>query len=307
MILSDEQVRKLAIDILSMPSARTMQKRVGPSNLSNQCDRDLAYDLLGIERHNPQADKTWLGAEIGTGIHAHGQHNLDDAIQSALAANRPTPAAIAIAETAGKAKAERRVYVGEIPGYGVVHGTIDLDLEDQIGDWKGSTRKKSCILQDYIAIANGLPAPFGRGHSAVKLSQAQYEAEMSKMEYKMTGYYGQQNLYMRGREIEGRPVDRGSIIWVNRDGTGYFDVPSASGYDDPKRVHDVWVLTFAYNRDYAEHLLARAGRIWAQLEAGASPTDFDAHEHCWACSFDEKEAAKPEFNLDAPIFLEEAA
>lgn len=306
-ILSDEELRKFAIDLLSIPSDRTRQTRIGASNLSNQCDRDLAYDLLGIKRSNPQAERIWMNAEIGTAIHSLQEDRLEYAIRRSIEA---------VVDVAPDAQAERHVWFGHIEGYGDIGGTIDLDLAGQIADWKGSTRQKSCILQDFIAIQRGEEPPFGRKHKNVAgpgrgmMPQSEYDKEMTKVEYKMTGYYGQQSLYMLGREKEGRPVDRGSIIWINRDGNGYFDVPSLARYDDPKAVHDVWPLTFAYNRQYALDLIARGQRIWDALQAGATPQDFDAHDMCWWCSMQaeaEEKKAQPIGNLDAPIHFEQVA
>lgn len=319
-ILSDEELRLMAIRLLSLPTARTLQRRIGASDLANQCDRDLAFALAGIKRRNPQAERVWMGAEVGTSIHAELEARLTQVHEDAKVAEKDLlEQAREIAQMTPGAKAERHIWFGHIDGYGAIGGTIDLDLDGQIVDWKGSTRKKSCLLQDFIAIQKGEDAPFGRKHKAIAgpgrgmMPEREYNDEMAKMAYKMTGYYTQQQMYLLGREKEGRPVDRGSIIWINRDSTGFFDRPDLNRYDDPKAVHDVWPLTFAYNRAWAEERLARGQRIWDELQAGKSPADFDKHEHCWMCSFTEEEDEKREsevaqLNLDAPVtFGKEAA
>lgn len=308
-ILNDEELRYLAISMLSLPSARTLQKRIGASNLANQCDKDLAYDLAGIDRSNAQVERVWMGAEVGTAIHGLQEDRLDRAAELQF---KMEQARQIVAMTPG-AQAERHVAFGHIEGYGDIGGTIDLDLEGQIGDWKGSTRKKSCLLQDFIAIQKGEEPPFGRKHKDIAgpgrgmMPQSEYDAELAKMSYKMTGYYGQQQCYLLGREQEGRPVDRGSIIWINRDGTGYFDRPDQSRYDDPKAVHDIWVLTFAYNPDYAKGLIARGQRIWDELQAGKKPSDFASHEHCWFCGMEAEVAAKMQADAAPPITIGQAA
>lgn len=310
-ILSDEEMRLLAVSLLSLPSERTLQSRIGASNLANQCDRCLAFDLKGVARYNPQAERVWMGAEIGTSIHMRQEDQLNRAAR--LTANATSIDGMLrekvrqIAAMTPGAAAERHVVFGHIYGYGDIGGTIDLDLAGQIGDWKGSTRKKSCLLQDFIAVQKGEPAPFGRSHTHIKLSEREYAAEMEKMSYKMTGYYGQQQCYMLGRAKEGRAVDRGSIIWINRDGTGYFDRPDQSRYDDPKAVHDIWVLTFAYNPSYAEGLIARGQGIWDALESGKTPGDFESHELCWLCGMDDAEAAKVAVDQIPAVTIGEAA
>lgn len=287
-MLTDAEVRHLAIELLTAPTARDRQRRIGASNLSNQCDRCLAANFLGDPRETPFTAKTWMGRVLGTAFHAVLEQRIAEHKQS-------------IMQRFPNAVPERHVFFAEIVGYGPVGGTIDLDLgpeESHLIDWKGSTRKKLCILVDYIRSTQGLDPVYGRTHKAVKLSENEYEAEMKKMAYKVQGYYGQQDLYMHG---SGRR--RASLVLLNRDGTGYFDVPTDARYDDPKAVHDVWVLSFDYDPAYAEALIARGQAIWTTLENGAKPEDFTSHEMCFVCGLDDSnyEQTAPDLNLSVGV------
>jgi hypothetical protein len=278
-ILDDQEVRHLAISLMTAPTARDAQTRVGASNLSNQCDRCLAGNLMGDPRDTPLSAKTWMGRTLGTATHAI----LEDRVTIRVdAAEDPTGATSAlltrIANLEG-AQVERHVWFGEIVGYGPIGGSIDLELLWQIVDWKSSTRKKSCLLLDYMAIRAGLPAIYGRTHKDVKLSEKVYAEEMAKMKYKVDGYFGQQCLYMRGSGKH-----HASLVLFNRDGTGYFDVPGEARYTDPTAVHDVNVVSFDYDAAYTDSLIARAQTIWDHLQAGAAPSAFSSHEHCFVCS-----------------------
>ncbi len=350
-ILDDIELRHLVVGILQKPSERTLQTRIGASDLADNCDRCLAFKMKGIDRRSPQADRPWFGAEWGTAGHLLMQSRIEE-ILAAIEDESLTPAereqaqrlATTVFGLPAGTRAERRLKVAFIPGYGWVYGTIDLDLPGQIGalglhlllnaegklplraflpvfwtswaiglvlpgqigDYKGSTRKKAALLQDFLAIARGEEQrrwvkqkdtkayeggyKLNMGSDAVvSLSKKKYDEEMDKAVYKMNGYFDQQTIYMHGRALEGRPVTRGSIIWLNRDGNGYFDEPSAARYDDPTAHHDVWILSFDYNAQHAQSIIDRAARIWAQLEANIPFAEFDQSPACYVCSFEEKE------------------
>lgn len=279
---TDEEIRYLAISLLKAQTARDKQVRVGASNLSNQCDRCLAYAFLGQERTSPILDQAWMGRVLGTAFHGILEDRITDALKDSMRAS--------LIGLHPGAAAERHVWFADFAGYGPVGGTIDADLgehADHIIDWKGSTRKRICILRDYLATQQGLDAPFGRTHTWVKLSQREYDAEMQKMAYKVTGYYGQANLYMRGA---GR--SRASLVLLARDGTGMFDNPEGQRYTDPKAVHDVFVLSFDYDPAYTDALIARGQAIVNHLAGGGSPADLSSQEHCFICEKEAEESAK---------------
>jgi len=294
-MLTDNEIRDLAIDALTQKTARDAQRRIGASDLSDPCDFCLAAKLLGQSRETALGNKTWLGRTIGTSVHG--------LIESRLSGDHN----VANAE---EAEVENHVWFAELGTYGKVGGSIDLSLPEQIVDWKGSTRKKTALMEDYLQslgeYRQGLPSRWkqqARGNwklefsdCAYSLSDNDYRAEMAKQVTKVSGYYGQLTLYMKG---SGRR--RASIVFINRDGTGFFDVPSDEGYTDLAKRHDVWVLSFGYNPDYAEALINRGTNIWGMLESGSPLTDFARHQHCFSCSKeleDERKVAMPDIEVE---------
>jgi hypothetical protein len=327
-ILSDDELRYSLVQLLRKPSERTLQTRIGASDLCDRCDRCLAMKMRGIERTSPQADRPWFGAEWGTAVHGLIESRINEVnaweADTELSPDEREAFARIVQATFGLphgTRSERRVLICSIPGYGPVYGTIDIDLPWQIVDLKGSTRKKSALLQDFLAIQRGLPerrwakqkdtkAYRGGyklnlgGDTVASLSHAQHEAEMAKMVYKMDGYFGQQTLYLHARHLEGRPAVRGTIAWLNRDGNGYFDDPGAAGYEDATKNRDVWMLSFDYNHDYALALIDRGADIYARLETGAAFVDFDSHPDCYACSFEKErltQADIPDIEVAPPV------
>lgn len=288
MSLTDEEVRHLTIRLLTAPTARDKQRRIGASNLSNGCDYCLACNLSGDFRETPMLDRAWGGRVIGTAIHGvmeerviamrdkmieslHGQH--EDAI------------------------AEMRMTLGVLGTYGEVGSTSDLVLpsERHALDWKGTTDAKMALLLDYLAIQRGEDAPYGRLHQVHKrkpLSENAYNKEIAKLEYKITGYYGQLQLYGMGIRNRGIAIDRLSNVFISRDSTMWFDNPTQDGYSDNTKMHGVSVLSFDYDPDYANALWQRGLYIWEQLEGGATADDFTHNEHCFPCSLDAREPAK---------------
>lgn len=107
------------LGLLKRPTDRDQQYKVGASNFSTLCTRCLADDLLRtkpdiMQEHNPW----WLGAVIGTATHAL----LEERGQG-------LPGILT----------ERKIVLGELPGYGVIKSTMDLYHEPSgtVGDYKG--------------------------------------------------------------------------------------------------------------------------------------------------------------------------
>lgn len=325
---ADDEIRHLVVGLLTAKTSRDMQRRVGASNLSNGCDYCLASNFLGDDRNTIAADRAWMGRVWGTAQHSILEQRATHALNfegldgTALAAAREQVQTLLGLHPA--AAAERHVEFCTIDGYGPVGGTIDLDLgpdADHLVDYKGSTRKKTALIRDYMELSQGLPPIFGRESSYVMVysetkpglyrkavagvSERQYAEDMAAMEYKMNGYYGQQTLYMKGA---GR--HRASIVFLNRDGTGVFDNPAGERYDDPKAMHDIHVLSFDYNADYADALIARAQAIFAHLNGGGVARDFTSHDHCYACTQDSAPAplaGSPIPNVDIEVQFSTAA
>ena len=272
--MTDAEVRHLTISLLTQETDRDRQTRVGASNLSDPCDRSLAYAMAGESNRSAAIDRYWLGRVIGS---AMGGLWEDRAIREP----NLTP--------------EKHVWFGDIAGYGKVGGSIDLLVEDEdhLIDYKGTTRADIAILEDLLQ-AWGLHRVgekprwehMARGNwkltiktdVVMSLSDAKYKKAMEKMEFKLNRYRGQLSLYM----LSGA-ASRASIVFFARDGNAGFDNPALDGYENPNRKHDIFVFSFNLDREFAEGLLTRAGDIWAKLQAGAKPKDFEAHDLCFEC------------------------
>ena len=311
MILTDDELRNAAIEIMRLPTGRTLQERIGASDLAVGCDRCLAMRMRGHDRPSPQADRPWMGKEWGTAGHLLMQSRIDSLMQESegLTEIEREQMRRLVGLPLGT-RTEVRLMVADLRGYGPGYGHIDLWLPGQIGDWKGSTRIKSALLQHFLAQLRGETSRWEKqkdtaryeggwklkldSHTVVSFSAREFADAMDVMVYKMNGYFAQQTMYMHGRTLAGSPVTRGSIIWLNRDGNGFFDDPASARYEDPKAHHDVWVMSFDYHPEEAQRLIARAERIWAQLEAGAAFADFEQSERCWPCSMEEKQESIPD-------------
>lgn len=281
-MLEDDEVRNIAIRLLTAPTARDRQRRIGASNLSNGCDYCLASNLSGDFRETPMLDRAWGGRVLGTAIHAV----LEDRVSAMRSGTIES-----LRGLHQNAIAEMRMRLGALGTYGDVYSTADLVLpsERHALDWKGTTDPKMALLLDFLAIQRGEPAPYGRVHKVHKrkpLSENAYNEELGKLEYKITGYYGQLQLYGMGLWNEGHPVDRLSNVFVSRDSTMWFDNPAQDGYSDARKLHGVSVLSFDYDAEYASGLWQRGLFIHESLEGGASVDDFKRNEHCFPCSLD---------------------
>lgn len=308
MILSDEQVRAGIIGLFKAPTDRDQQTTIGASNMSNQCDRCLAHEMLGNPRTSVAAERAWMGARLGTGIHGHLEGRLNhftgvDASDE-IERQRLRRILVEVIGLPASCIAETHTFFADLRGYGPVGGTVDIQFTDEhIGDYKGSTRQKLCLLIDWLAIQRGEEPIFGRKHKYMalfeegkdgvfrkvvdQLSEKEYAAEMAHMGYKVSGYYGQTQLYMKGKRAR-----RSSLIFIARDGTGVFDNPAGMRYDDPKAIHDIHILSFDYDEAYADALIARAQAIWDNLESGVLPNDLNSHPLCYFCETEAKDLSK---------------
>lgn len=129
MALRDDEIKQLIIDMLSKPSERDGQRLVGASEIGNPCDYCLACRLLGYER---KENKWWLGARLGTAIHA----DLQELAETIPAKGRFRALEGALIET--------KITVGEIDGYGVIKSKPDLVLtgHNHLLDYKTSSKLK---------------------------------------------------------------------------------------------------------------------------------------------------------------------
>lgn len=291
-ILSDEEIRHLVISTLTAPSERDKQIKAGASDLANGCDRCVARTFAGVHYETVDSRRTWMGARIGTALHKMMEP---------------------IADRIPGAKAEDHVLFGHISGYGDVGGTIDLRAPLQIKDWKGSTRKKLALLRDYIAINSGEEHRFWEKQKDSKtyeggykftvstgvvasLSNRAYKEEMTRMAHKVTSYYGQAQLYMRGCP----EAVCASLVFIARDGNGWYEVADLPGYDDPTKKHDIFVLTFARNDEYANSIMERAQSLWDRIDGGEPLSGFAMHPDCFMCKdIIKREAREAQMAADA--------
>lgn len=285
MTLEDQEVRRLAIDLLTAPTARDKQHRIGPSNLANGCDFCLASNLIGDMRDTPVLDRAWGGRVFGTAL-------------GILLDQR--------AATNERFLSEFYMHIGKLGTYGDIGGTSDLVIPDERHalDWKTAWMAKIALIVDFLARQRGDAPVYGRTHDVHKakpLSERAYEAEMVKIEYKMTGYYGQLQIYGLGLNRMGIPIERLSNVYAARDHTMWFDNPTQDGYLDPKRKHGIVVVSFDYDESYALALWNRGLHIWEALEGGATPDDFERNAHCFPCSLDARDAEPVEHQPKTPV------
>lgn len=110
-----EYARTAVLDLvhrtIQKPSERDVQSAVGPSDIGDPCDLCLASKMarrasvqVGKGRDAGFSLKAW----IGTAVHSKLEEDLD----------LPD----------GHAAKEAKVFIHEIPGYGKIHGHIDLQL-----------------------------------------------------------------------------------------------------------------------------------------------------------------------------------
>ncbi len=222
-----------ARNILSRPTDRDQQVSIGASNLSNPCARCLAEQMLSGQESTLYGTQYWLGAVIGTAVHAY----LDER------------------NTDPNALKERKVTIGEIPGYGVVRSTSDLFHKPAhcVVDWKTTVRDKLV----YIKRA---------------LTEEQHDLEATKtaqMRHKVSGYVNQIMLYGLGMENEGETVERVALVFICRDGKG---------------DADIWGWDTEYDREHALKVFDRGARLWAWLQEGHTPDELPSAYHCWPCS-----------------------
>jgi len=228
--LSDAQVKQMVVDLFLQKSERDKQHKVGASNISDPCTRHLAHALLGT----PEAEqKYWMGGKIGTAIHSF----LEDAIEKSNDS------------LLDGAIVEQKIELGHIKGYGDVSSKPDLVLPNarHLLDWKTSSRAKVKKMQN---LTDGLK-------------------NYPDSAYTLKKYIGQAQLYAWGLNNSGIPIDRTTLVFLNRDGTN---------------ANDIWTYSVDYSEEIALALWNRVSNLWAELESGAHPDSYTATEHCYKCS-----------------------
>jgi len=232
-LIPDKRIKDIAVALLRQQSDRDKQKLIGASDFSDPCSYHLAKKLLG---QDSDIQKYWLGAKIGTGVHTV----LEDAIENADFTELP--------ELEG-ALVEKKITLGELPGYGVIKSKPDLAMVkgSHLVDWKTTLRPKSRKMQRVLF----------------------EDANLSDMQYTLEKYYAQTQIYAWGLNLEGISIDGISIVFVNRDGT---------------TEDDVWSWTFDYDAAYAQKCWDRLVTIWESLVSGFTVDKFERHPECFKCN-----------------------
>jgi len=132
--LLEQQVIRATHEIITEPSDRDEQVKIGPSDMATDCLYCLGRKMAG-EKIGRWTMFPWLGTAI---------HTLIEKTRDRL---RPRPGFNDMAwQLFGEDRAEfeKRVEVCTIPGYGTIYGSIDVFLRVQLAivDWKSSSKKK---------------------------------------------------------------------------------------------------------------------------------------------------------------------
>lgn len=166
---------------LTKPSERDKQRKVGPSELGDLCERCLAEKLLGVHKE----EKTHpLAPMIGTAFHLYLENTIG---------------------LEGYLK-ETKVTVGTIEGYGDIRGTADgFDVSTgHVVDYKVLSKKKIKAFSSATF--------FDEDYNPEFYSDSLTEGQLKK-------YYYQMQLYGLGMENAGYEVNHTSLILFPRDCT----------------------------------------------------------------------------------------
>jgi hypothetical protein len=132
MALDDAQLKNLIVDLLTTPSKRDNQRKIGASGMGDPCPYCLAHKLLATKQRQ---GRYWLGGKIGTAIHA--------LLESEELKHIVKPQSNNFKALKG-ALVEQTISLGVIPGYGEIFSKPDLFLvaENHLVDHKTSKRAK---------------------------------------------------------------------------------------------------------------------------------------------------------------------
>lgn len=259
-MLTAEQVRLLGVRTMRRQTERDRQVKVGASNLSNPCDYHLAMDLRG-ESTKPdymefgEDERAWLGGKNGTGIHAVFSWAVEELQKDTPPSERDL-------------LSEYKLKIGHINGYGDVNSTLDLATISMghLIDLKTTLRKKTA--QYWAAL----------GRKSKVTSIPVIESARSKL----AQYQVQTHFYSKGLIDQGIAIDGNSLLFINRDGTGWFDSEEhEEDFKNPDNNRDIWEWTYDYDQGLVDAAWARVNRIYEDVANGRR--DFERHEHCYPC------------------------
>jgi len=164
--LHDDEVKWLILDLLKAESERDGQRLIGPSEIGNPCEHCVARRLMESKGHpKPQQGKYWLGAKIGTAIHAELEQEERKHVNEGSGKFKPLKGALI----------ESPIVLHTIPGYGTIKAKPDLVLvtEQHLIDHKTTSKTKLAhykldgVPYQYV-IQQNLYA-YGLNHSGVPI------------------------------------------------------------------------------------------------------------------------------------------
>lgn len=132
MPLSDYEVKALVVDLLKTQTARDKQSKIGASEIGNPCDYCVASRLAGKPK---VSSEYWLGARIGTGIHAE--------LEREIAKHTEEPQGTIFNALKGAAS-EYKMSIYDMEGYGLIKSTADLLVTNHLHliDFKTSKKRQ---------------------------------------------------------------------------------------------------------------------------------------------------------------------
>ena len=205
MPLTDFEVKNLVMDLLKTQSKRDKQPKIGASEIGNPCRYCLAKRLKGDPK---LSSEFWLGARIGTGIHAELEKEV------AKHVDEPQDVKFSVLKDAAS---EYNLHIYNMEGYGEIRSTADLFVTNALHliDFKTSKKKQ---VDKY------------------KLDGVPYQ------------YVVQQMLYAYGfNQMVPGLVERISLVFINRDGSTdrdfwvhSFDYDEQIALDALARLEEMW-------------------------------------------------------------------
>ena len=207
---------------------------IGASQFSSPCTYCVAHDLSASAASTVVEKPYWLGAVLGTAAHLLLEHRVRKRYPGALV--------------------EKKVVLGELPGYGQIKSTLDLYLppDRAVVDWKTTTRDKLFFLKE----------------ASRSEPEAVEPSKLTSARFTFHKYRGQLMSYGRGLTLAGHPVDSVHMAFVCRDG---------------KTDDDVWAWDEPYDPEYAEKVWDRLDRLWTFVQNGGDIEGLPSKPGCYTC------------------------
>lgn len=175
-----------ALEVVAAPSDRDRQRRVGPSEIGEVCERCLADKIRGT--YEDKRAGTPLAPLLGTAFHMLAQKRLEASPEG----------------RAGLILVEKRVDVAEIADYGTIKGTVDLfdTARGEVVDWKVLSKARMAGLSSVVHT---------RLDGSVLMDR---DKPIWETAWK---YYAQLMLYGYALERDGYEVKQASLLMIPRD------------------------------------------------------------------------------------------